>query len=399
MQFPWRGLVLFASVCAWVGGTACEGGGNQNVSDDAATNGDGSSVGTGGSGGSDTGGGGNVGPGGGGGTAATLRSRQQVVQLEAGSLGPRTIAALTGDGTRLYWSMTASTALGDPSLHGIYTCDPNACATPTLLSKDSSGTIALSATDVYWVDENIKRCAKSGCNLAPTNVGVETPLDFVLLSTDSTYLHYLNDTGKRITRCDLPDCGNPVVITMGDGLFPLPPMRIESSLFFAMVTPEGILPASCPIGGCGPVVDAIGGQDAAWMTFAAPFLYWFNMMSRNADGSALASLRRLDLRANGGPVFELGKIQNVRLASLNNDARVAVDAQHIYAIFRTSEEAGRIVRCPKTGCAPSGPEHLVNVTVGGVTSLSELALDSGFVYWAETNRDGASSIFRAAKEP
>src|SRR5262249_19732180 len=75
----------------------------------------------------------------------------------------------------------------------------------------------------------------------------------------------------------------------------------------------------------------------------------------------------------------------------NQNRAVGLNVQDGYVYWTTSFSVGQILRCPTTGCAPSGPESLIDHR----PFPNCLWIDSRAIIWRENYR-GADDVFQAA---
>lgn len=139
------------------------------------------------------------------------------------------------------------------------TCTAGRCDPVVLLANTRVADFVLGANDVYIVLEgqnNVGKCAKTGCNKTPTLLSAQSgQFDTRRITTDQQTLYWTSLFATSVYACPVSGCVSPATFT-------------ATSLYGAGITTDGTnifwvtsgTAHACPINNCGQPTD-LGGAD------------------------------------------------------------------------------------------------------------------------------------------
>jgi hypothetical protein len=232
------------------------------------------------------------------------------------------------DDARVYWDTVPENQLAPPV--SLRSCLKNQCATTevTYYTGSNAGPIgpaldvALDGVNIYWIRTGfnstpsaVLSCPLSGCGPGGPRTVFEG-IDETSMASDGSFLYWTSELQAAVFRCAVANCaGTQAVLAQG---------------------------------------QASPGD----LTVSGGYAYWI----------AIGSIRRI--AADGtSPLQEVAEAQPA-LGSL------AIREPYVY--FTNSISIGAILRCPVTGCLPSGPE----VVASRLAYPDGLVADDTNAYWA-----------------
>lgn len=263
-------------------------------------------------------------------------------------------------------------------------------------SKVNGRLVATTATDVFWIGRNapsgnilhVYKCPLAGCAFGTPTDFHQAPSGEQLgqIATQGTNVYFTHKF-MGVQTCDgtQQTCPTPPTITGtgGDQEYGLAvdSQRVYYTYTFSAGNGGGLF--SCPFGGCGSAPAAMA--DPAW------HIAWFaGTIYINAYGKISSCI---STGCSGTPT-ELATGQE-------QTAPVAADGTGVYWIKQGNYAAdagasnGEVLMCRLPSCA-GGPRVLAT----GQAAPNSLAVQDGFVYWANRGREGTAksgSIMRVKR--
>jgi hypothetical protein len=313
-------------------------------------------------------------------------------------------------------------ACGHDCLGG--TCSGGSCQPVELVSGYTNlENIAVDATNLYWVDNDVQNgavyyCQKASCQ--PTVMTIWTETVPFGITQDSLGVYWAESDSPAeidmwprggnvtpiVTNADL--AGYPVTDTNGvywvnqlsspNGSIAFAPrtgaVDAGSILASGLGTPMGLALSggvlywtafddgtlgSCPVPGCSPVTTYNVGGAPIGIVVEGTTMYWANDVPPGSVLSAPA--------ADAGSPLVLG-------SGLKNPVSIRLDATDVYwtNTGESGSSDGSIMRCAKTGCAT--PTTLAS----GLAFPTDLVLDGAVIYFV--TREGTAtggSVWKLAK--
>jgi len=236
---------------------------------------------------------------------------------------------------------------------------------------------------VYWIvagdsDQNIPDgvMALSVKGGQPKRVGTTFMFGDATMAVDAKYAYYggLRDGASKLKRLPLAGGAEEEIASHGEGGKDggIITMAVDQKHVYWVA---GGSIVSVPLQGGSPtvLVDHQGWGDVWGMASDGSHLYWTDRGGYKSDEAKTGKVHRVPV--DGGPM------ETIASGLRGRPWGIAVDDSNAYVVINADQNGG-IIKVAKSGGTPT-------VFVAGQSSPVHLAVDAGFVYWANSGGDYA----------